>query len=108
MNLPPAAQRADALQSFHRPPLDLLVIGGGIVGAGIARDAACLEAVRAERSKAAADYFAQNAAASQEAASSRASWIAGKRLNHSSASSAVMMVRRPAFRALSRPALISS
>ncbi|HEX4199446.1 MAG TPA: metalloregulator ArsR/SmtB family transcription factor [Caulobacteraceae bacterium] len=30
--------------------------------AGIARDAACLEAVRAERSKAAADYFAQNAA----------------------------------------------
>src|ERR1700734_951850 len=40
MNLPPAAQRAAALQSFHRPPLDLLVIGGGIVGAGIARDAA--------------------------------------------------------------------
>lgn len=30
--------------------------------AGLARDAACLEAVRAERSKAAADYFAQNAA----------------------------------------------
>jgi ArsR family transcriptional regulator len=30
--------------------------------AGIARDAACLEAVRAERSKAAADYFARNAA----------------------------------------------
>lgn len=29
---------------------------------GIARDAACLEAVRGERSKAAADYFAQNAA----------------------------------------------
>src|ERR1700722_20210741 len=40
MNLPPAAQRAAALQSFHRPPLDLLVIGGGIVGSGIARDAA--------------------------------------------------------------------
>jgi ArsR family transcriptional regulator len=30
--------------------------------AGIARDAACLEAVRAERSRAAADYFARNAA----------------------------------------------
>ena len=30
--------------------------------AGIARDAACLEAVRGERSKAAADYFARNAA----------------------------------------------
>ncbi|HEY3887655.1 MAG TPA: metalloregulator ArsR/SmtB family transcription factor [Caulobacteraceae bacterium] len=29
---------------------------------GIARDAACLEAVRGERSKAAADYFARNAA----------------------------------------------
>jgi ubiquinone/menaquinone biosynthesis C-methylase UbiE/DNA-binding transcriptional ArsR family regulator len=38
----------------------LALIDGG--DAGIARDAACLEAVRAERSKAAADYFAQNAA----------------------------------------------
>lgn len=40
MNPPPGAQRAAVIQSFHGPPLDLLVIGGGIVGAGIARDAA--------------------------------------------------------------------
>jgi ArsR family transcriptional regulator len=38
----------------------LALTDGGDVG--IARDAACLEAVRSERSKAAADYFAQNAA----------------------------------------------
>jgi len=38
----------------------LALTDGGDVG--IARDAACLEAVRGERSKAAADYFAQNAA----------------------------------------------
>jgi len=38
----------------------LALIGDG--DAGIARDAACLDAVRAERSKAAADYFAANAA----------------------------------------------
>jgi len=38
----------------------LALTDGGDVG--IARDAACLEAVRAERSKAAADYFAANAA----------------------------------------------
>src|SRR5580698_4918673 len=36
----PGAQRADAIASFCGPPFDLLVIGGGIVGAGIARDAA--------------------------------------------------------------------
>ena len=40
MNQPPGAQRDAALQSFRAQPLDLLVIGGGIVGAGIARDAA--------------------------------------------------------------------
>ncbi len=40
MNQPPGAQRDAALQSFRASPLDLLVIGGGIVGAGIARDAA--------------------------------------------------------------------
>ncbi len=40
MNPPPGAQRDAAIQAFHAPPLDLLVIGGGIVGAGIARDAA--------------------------------------------------------------------
>jgi glycerol-3-phosphate dehydrogenase len=40
MNQPPGAQRDAALQSFRATPLDLLVIGGGIVGAGIARDAA--------------------------------------------------------------------
>jgi glycerol-3-phosphate dehydrogenase len=36
----PGVQRADAIASFRGPPFDLLVIGGGIVGAGIARDAA--------------------------------------------------------------------
>src|SRR3712207_6702422 len=35
-----AAQRAKTLASLSGGPLDLLVIGGGIVGAGIARDAA--------------------------------------------------------------------
>src|SRR5436189_6287946 len=33
-------RRAQAIQSLTETPLDLLVIGGGIVGAGIARDAA--------------------------------------------------------------------
>jgi glycerol-3-phosphate dehydrogenase len=33
------ANRPDTLQSFSAQPLDLLIIGGGIVGAGIARDA---------------------------------------------------------------------
>jgi glycerol-3-phosphate dehydrogenase len=33
-------QRSKALQSLRESPLDLLVIGGGIVGAGIVRDAA--------------------------------------------------------------------
>ena len=37
MKLP---QREQSLQSLTREPLDVLVIGGGIVGAGIARDAA--------------------------------------------------------------------
>jgi glycerol-3-phosphate dehydrogenase len=36
----PAEQRAGALQNLTREPLDVLIIGGGIVGAGIARDAA--------------------------------------------------------------------
>src|ERR1700735_2626065 len=40
MNPPPGVQRATVIQSFRGLPLDLLVIGGGIVGAGIARDAA--------------------------------------------------------------------
>jgi len=35
-----SGQRPAALQSLTREPLDVLVIGGGIVGAGIARDAA--------------------------------------------------------------------
>lgn len=35
-----APSRADALQSLTSAPFDLLVIGGGITGAGIARDAA--------------------------------------------------------------------
>jgi glycerol-3-phosphate dehydrogenase len=40
MNPSPAEQRATALQDLTREPLDVLIIGGGIVGAGIARDAA--------------------------------------------------------------------
>jgi glycerol-3-phosphate dehydrogenase len=36
----PAKQRQTALRSLTESPLDVLVIGGGIVGAGIARDAA--------------------------------------------------------------------
>jgi glycerol-3-phosphate dehydrogenase len=38
MNL--SASRAGTLQSFEQAPLDVLIVGGGIVGAGIARDAA--------------------------------------------------------------------
>src|ERR1700733_8404735 len=40
MNPSSGAQRNAAIQSFAAQPLDLLVIGGGIVGSGIARDAA--------------------------------------------------------------------
>jgi glycerol-3-phosphate dehydrogenase len=36
----PSEQRQSALRSIKAAPLDLLVIGGGIVGSGIARDAA--------------------------------------------------------------------
>ena len=36
----PAEQRQSALRALKEGPLDILVIGGGIVGAGIARDAA--------------------------------------------------------------------
>lgn len=36
----PYPKRAEALRALTKTPLDLLVIGGGIVGAGIARDAA--------------------------------------------------------------------
>jgi glycerol-3-phosphate dehydrogenase len=36
----PGASRAAAIEAFHGAPLDILVIGGGIVGSGIARDAA--------------------------------------------------------------------
>jgi glycerol-3-phosphate dehydrogenase len=36
----PAEQRQSALRSVKEGPLDVLVIGGGIVGAGVARDAA--------------------------------------------------------------------
>ena len=32
--------RADALRALAESPFDLLVVGGGIVGAGVARDAA--------------------------------------------------------------------
>ena len=39
-DLRPAEQREGALRSLKAGPLDVLVIGGGIVGAGIARDAA--------------------------------------------------------------------
>ncbi len=40
MNQNGTEQRARALQSLTEAPLDLLIIGGGIVGSGIARDAA--------------------------------------------------------------------
>jgi glycerol-3-phosphate dehydrogenase len=36
----PGAQRQAALRSLQDKPLDLLIIGGGIVGSGVARDAA--------------------------------------------------------------------
>jgi glycerol-3-phosphate dehydrogenase len=35
-----AGQRENALKALTESPLDVLIIGGGIVGAGIARDAA--------------------------------------------------------------------
>ncbi len=40
MNVTPLYQRAEALKALSQAPLDLMIIGGGIVGAGIARDAA--------------------------------------------------------------------
>src|SRR5436190_19129862 len=36
----PAKSRAETLQAFSQETLDLLVVGGGIVGSGVARDAA--------------------------------------------------------------------
>jgi glycerol-3-phosphate dehydrogenase len=36
----PAEERQAVLRSIKEGPLDVLVIGGGIVGAGVARDAA--------------------------------------------------------------------
>ena len=38
--VPPPPPRDDALKALAAEPLDVLIIGGGIVGAGIARDAA--------------------------------------------------------------------
>jgi glycerol-3-phosphate dehydrogenase len=40
MNTSPDSKRSDTLRALTAAPLDLLIIGGGIVGAGIARDAA--------------------------------------------------------------------
>jgi glycerol-3-phosphate dehydrogenase len=40
MNFSSSEQRSRALQNLTREPLDVLIIGGGIVGAGVARDAA--------------------------------------------------------------------
>ena len=40
MNSPIVEKRARTVQAFADTPLDVLIIGGGIVGAGIARDAA--------------------------------------------------------------------
>ena len=40
MNGLPLQPRAEALKALSQGPLDLVIIGGGIVGAGIARDAA--------------------------------------------------------------------
>src|SRR5215207_493561 len=36
----PAASRLETIQRLSAEPLDILIVGGGIVGAGIARDAA--------------------------------------------------------------------
>src|SRR5437763_3937654 len=36
----PAESRAELLKTLTQHPLDVLVVGGGIVGAGVARDAA--------------------------------------------------------------------
>src|SRR5437870_10335861 len=36
----PGKSRAETLQAFSQETLDLLVVGGGIAGAGVARDAA--------------------------------------------------------------------
>ncbi|HOS75858.1 MAG TPA: FAD-dependent oxidoreductase, partial [Verrucomicrobiota bacterium] len=38
--LDPAAQRQATLKTLEQDPFDVLVIGGGIVGTGVARDAA--------------------------------------------------------------------
>src|SRR6266850_7888570 len=40
MNGTPAERRAEALAALTKSPLDIFVVGGGIVGAGIVRDAA--------------------------------------------------------------------
>jgi len=40
VNAPASTQRQRALQALTRETLDLLVVGGGIVGSGVARDAA--------------------------------------------------------------------
>src|SRR6267142_6756120 len=40
MNGTPAERRAEALAALTKSPLDIFVVGGGIVGSGIARDAA--------------------------------------------------------------------
>ncbi len=40
MNINPLGERAATLAHLAETPLDLLIIGGGIVGAGVARDAA--------------------------------------------------------------------
>jgi glycerol-3-phosphate dehydrogenase len=40
MSNPVATQRQSAFQELQKQPLDILIVGGGIVGSGIARDAA--------------------------------------------------------------------
>jgi glycerol-3-phosphate dehydrogenase len=40
VNPPPSTQRPRAVQALTQETLDVLVIGGGIVGSGVARDAA--------------------------------------------------------------------
>ena len=39
-NLNPHTKRADTLVRLTETPLDVLIVGGGIVGSGVARDAA--------------------------------------------------------------------
>jgi hypothetical protein len=82
--------------------------GSGISSAASTRSANGLNSLRSALRFARASALARGAGRGlQEAASLSASWSTGKRLNQSSASSAVTMVRRPTLRTRSRPVLTS-